>query len=177
MNKQIIFVGDSLTEWGNWDELFPNYNTLNFGVAGEKTADILTRIEYLFKYNPSKIFIMMGINDLGENITLYEVAENYNKVIAKLSNNWKETQIFILSTLPVDVRRWTNIGLNKDNIKMLNTNISSIAQKHNITYIDMVYAFSDKNGYLKPSLTSDGLHLNPKGYEVWKKQIEPYIEN
>lgn len=176
MTSETIFIGDSLTEWGNWDKLFPENNILNCGVAGEQTSDILRRIEHLYKYHPSKIFLMMGINDLGENKPMAEIVQNYKAVVNKLVQQWPNVQLFLLSTLPIDQSRWKNRGLTAVNIELLNVFIKEITIQSNLSFIDMTPSFSDTYGSINSRLTSDGLHLNTHGYELWKQQIKPHLE-
>ena len=147
----------------------------DFGIAGEKTFEILNRIEQIFKYTPSKIFLMMGINDLGENRPVSEIADNYWEVVNKITQQWNKIELFLLSILPVDFSRNTNTGLTSSNIYTVNEIIKNIAENHNATYVDMTYAFADKDGNLNNTLTTDGLHLNPDGYNVWKKEIKNLI--
>jgi len=175
MTKQIIFIGDSLTEWGNWDELFPDLTIINLGIAGIKTAEILKNIEQIKDYNPAMIFLMMGINDLGENKMISEIADNYWETVRKLIKKFENTELYILSILPVDNSRWTNRGLNTSNIKSVNEIIEEITNYYKAQFINLHPYFDDGNGVLNPALTQDGLHLNKHGYMLWKKQIEPYI--
>jgi len=175
MNNQIIFIGDSLTEWGNWDKLFPNKNIVNFGIAGEKTYEILNRIEQIFKYNPSKIFLMMGINDLGENKSISEIADNYWELVNKVTQKCSNVEFFLISILPVDNNRWKNLGLTPTNINTVNKLIKDIAKDFNAKYLNIAPAFADKSGYLNNIFTTDGLHLSKDGYKEWKKEIENFI--
>lgn len=175
MSNQILFIGDSLTEWGNWDKLFPNKNIINFGVADNKTSDILNRIDGVFDYKPSKVFLMMGINDLGENIPVSEINNNYNKVVRKITKQWDNFELFLLGILPVDNTRWTKTGLTSKNISVVNKLISEIAKDYKATFINMTPYFIDNNNNLDSKLTTDGLHLSIDGYKVWKNIIEDYI--
>ena len=65
-NKEsIVFLGDSITSRCDLDKYFPNYNVYNSGIAGNMTKDILDNMENrVFVYNPTKVFILIGTNDL-----------------------------------------------------------------------------------------------------------------
>ena len=59
-----LFLGDSLTEYGNWRELFPGLDIKNRGIAGDTTDGVLHRLDGITALSPDKIFLMIGINDL-----------------------------------------------------------------------------------------------------------------
>ena len=66
MLNHLVFIGDSLTQWGDWERRFPGYQVTNLGISGEtvegllaRRARIRARIE-----NPDVIFLMTGINNL-----------------------------------------------------------------------------------------------------------------
>ena len=61
------------------------------------------------------------------------------------------------------------------NILQLNEELRKLAQKYGDTYIDLVPVFQDEAGRLPQELTSDGLHLNERGYELWRQQLEPFV--
>lgn len=175
MNDEIVFLGDSLTEWGPWDEFFPHKNILNMGVAGDKTGDIRNRLDGLFKYYPRKLFFMAGINDLGDGIPVNVVVTQIASIINSLEEVWPETDFFILSVLPVSLDDWENPNLSNSKINELNSLIKEKIESFNLNYIDLNPQFRNSDGFLKDSLSIDGLHLNNEGYKVWKSVIEKYI--
>lgn len=175
MSNQILFIGDSLTECGDWDKLFPNKNIINFGIADNKTSDILNRIDKIFDYKPSKIFIMMGINDLGEDRLISEIIDDYQEVVRKLTQQWNNGELFLLGILPTDKTRWSKTELTYENINVVNKLIGEIAKDYKATFINMTPYFIDSNNNLDSKLTTDGLHLSSDGYKVWKNIIKDYI--
>jgi len=66
----IVFIGDSLTDSAEWEDLFPSSNIANRGIGGDRTNGVLKRMNSIYSTNASKAFIMLGINDLkfGSNI-------------------------------------------------------------------------------------------------------------
>ncbi len=77
--SEIIMLGDSITDEGEWTELFRNLNIKNRGISGDTTIGILNRLHTLIASRPKQIFIMIGINDLLGNQTTQKVLENYQK--------------------------------------------------------------------------------------------------
>jgi lysophospholipase L1-like esterase len=175
MHNINLFIGDSLTEWGNWDVLFPGKNIVNKGIAGNKTADILKRLPDILLINPEKVFCLAGINDLGEGLQLSTIIENYTLLCTQFISRWKPENIHLLSVLPVDFASFAHTSIYPENINKLNHSIAKLAAKHGTKFIDMYPAFTDTSGNLNPKFTCDGLHLSNAGYQVWKKEIETYL--
>ena len=58
--NEIIFLGNSITEGGDWKVLFPNQNVINRGISGDTTDGILFRLDEITSSKPKKIFILIG---------------------------------------------------------------------------------------------------------------------
>lgn len=170
-NKEsIVFLGDSITSRCDLDKYFPNYNVYNSGIAGNMTKDILDNMENrVFVYNPTKVFILIGTNDLVySGLDNDGIKNNIEEIINKIYEKNSNTKIYLESIYPV------NNSLNKeivetrtnDNIKDLNNKIEKICNNNKCTYINMYDNLTDKNGNIKRIYTVDGLHLNKIGYKV-----------
>jgi lysophospholipase L1-like esterase len=174
-DSAIIFLGDSLTDEGEWVELFGNPNIKNRGISSDTTDLVLKRLDIIVESKPRKIFLMIGINDLvnvgrSEEQTLKE----YKKILIEFQNKIPETKVFVQSLLPVNnqvTRYW------QDNNKIIEMNLllKKLAQEFSYDYIDVFSDLSDAQNQLSIEYTSDGLHLNGKGYLMWKKAIEEYV--
>jgi hypothetical protein len=64
---QIVFLGNSLTQGGKWDVYFPNQKPANRGIAGDNTLGILYRLNEVINAQPSKLFLLTGVNDISLN--------------------------------------------------------------------------------------------------------------
>ncbi|MGC1395645.1 MAG: G-D-S-L family lipolytic protein, partial [Coleofasciculaceae cyanobacterium] len=62
-------------------------------------------------------------------------------------------------------------------IVVLNDKIKGLTQAFSFQYINLFPAFLDKDNQLDIQYTSDGVHLNGRGYLVWKDIIEKYVVN
>jgi len=175
MNKTIVFLGDSLTEWGGWNERFPDKEIHNCGIAGNTTAQILQRLKPVLALAPDKLFFMAGINDLGDGESVPQIMLRYKQIIEALAEGKKKPQIFIYSVLPVNKELFCNPKLHADSIPYLNSEIKEFADKNRHTFINLYPLFTDQNDKLSKNFTEDGLHLNNAGYELWKLQIEKLI--
>lgn len=178
-NKEsIVFLGDSITSRCDLDKYFPNYNVYNSGIAGNMTKDILDNMENrVFVYNPTKVFILIGTNDLVySGLDNDGIKNNIEEIINKIYEKNSNTKIYLESIYPV------NNSLNKeivetrtnDNIKDLNNKIEKICN-NKCTYINMYDNLTDKNDNMKRIYTVDGLHLNKIGYKVVASKLTKYL--
>lgn len=177
VNPKTIFFGDSITSRYDLNKYFENSSYINKGIGGEKSSDLLERMkESIYDYNPQRVVLLIGTNDINANIPLDEIASNISLIIKKIQKNNSQTEIFVESVLPVnkntdaDKVDLDTIG-RRDNrdIKKLNEMIRLVCEKTGVTYIDAYDEFTDNNGDLKLEYTAEGLHLSDAGYQ---KQTE-----
>lgn len=167
----IVFLGDSLTDYCNWEELFQNSKIINRGINGDKINGVMQRLNSIVATKPSKIFLLIGINDLDEEKPINEVVSAYTILVSQIKENQPETKLFLQSLLPTDNRE----RLKNHKIIQFNEQIKAIAQDFGLDYIDLFTPFANEANKLNPTFTFDGLHLNGKGYLVWKKEIEELV--
>ena len=170
-NKEsIVFLGDSITSRYDLNKYFPNYNVYNSGIAGNMNR--------VFVYNPTKVFILIGTNDLVySGLDNDGIKNNIEEIINKIYEKNSNTKIYLESIYPV------NNSLNKEivetrtneNIKDLNNKIEKICNNNKCTYINMYDNLTDKNGNMKRIYTVDGLHLNKIGYKVVASKLTKYL--
>lgn len=173
----IVFMGNSITNGGEWCELFDNKNFKNRGISGDKSAGILERIDYILEGQPQKIFLMIGINDIATDIPVDSIAMNIEQAIKRIKIQSKQTQLYLQSVLPTnpDFNMFQN-HMKPDKIKELNEQIIQLSVKYNVTYIDLYSHFIEKGtDKMNPEYTNDGLHLMGKGYLHWRDLLIPYI--
>ncbi len=177
IDNSIIFLGNSITDNCEWAEMFQNPNILNRGIGGDDTDGILERISEITNRKPSKVFIMIGTNDLAYGKTVDHVLSNYYMIIDSIQINSPETEIYIESVLPVDQKvHWTR---NNDDLVLINEGLVDLAQKKDVTFIDLypLFVVTDPEVKLNPEYSFDGLHVNGKGYLIWKEAIEKFVNN
>lgn len=124
------------------------------------------------------MFITAGINDiLFHNITKEEFEIRYDTIINLISREQPRCRIYLESLLPVnDIVNPGSVFLKDKNgtIKEFNELIKEIAKKHQLKYID-IHSGLLEDGYLDAGYTTDGIHLNEKGYLIWATLLKPYI--
>jgi lysophospholipase L1-like esterase len=168
----IVFLGDSITDGGCWDELFPGMNIKNRGINADDTVGVLARLDDILCCSPAAIFILIGTNDL--NWWNYrqdkEILANYEKILARCKELSPDTKVFVESILP-RAKRFAN------HITMLNLHLEKLADQYGYTFINLFPHFADESGALKSEFNNDHLHLLASGYQLWVKILTPYLDN
>jgi len=170
---KIIMLGNSLTEQGQWSELLQNPDVLNRGIAGDLTNGVLDRLDGIVASKPTKIFLMIGINDLLFH-SPSQILSNYEQIIQRITTESPETALYCQSLLPVNdlVRR---NGMDLADILAINQGIEQLTRQYQVTYINLHPLFTDSDGRLKAEWTKDGIHLDAPAYKVWKEALTPYF--
>lgn len=167
--KEIVFVGNSITEMGEWQELLPGRPVVNRGISGDVTYGVLARIDEVLSSKPAKIFILSGVNDLKRGIPVDTIAKTFERILVKMKTGSPKTKVYVESVLPVNesmlaaqYKKVTNTV-----ITALNLRFRALAEKYGYTFVDIAPAVADENGQLKKENTQDGLHLWPAAYIKW----------
>jgi len=173
---RIIFLGNSITEIGNWKKLLNDTTVVNRGIGGDITFGVLKRLDDVIKRQPSKLFLLIGINDIGKDIPDAVIADNIHKIILRLQTESASTKIFIESILPVnpDVPNFPQHYDKQEHVVRTNKLIKKVAEETHCTYLNIHDLFTDKHGKLDAKYTKDGLHLTAEGggYEKWIEYLK-----
>lgn len=165
----IVFIGTSLTECFPLGEFFNDPRIKNRGIQGNDSRHIVQRVKCIIEGHPAKLFLEMGVNDLLDGILENELLSNFSKVIDLANKN--DVPIIVCSMLPYGMR----YGSNNPVVRDVNKHLLDICNTKGCRYIDM-FSSVVKNGGLDSTLTVDGIHLNYKGYCIWKAGIDKYIQ-
>jgi lysophospholipase L1-like esterase len=176
--NSIIFLGNSLTQGGDWSAWFPAQKPANRGISGDNTEGVLARLDEITEAKPAKLFLMIGINDISQNYKNDYLCKNFEKIIRKVLTESPETTIYIQSILPVnnDFGRYKKLINKEKQIETLNIRLNKLCIKENIRYVNLYPLFLQQKRKLNPAYTTDGLHLNNEGYQVWINGISSLIE-
>lgn len=170
-SNDVIMLGNSITEHGEWTELFDNANVKNRGIGSDITSGMLTRLDNIIKGKPAKVFIKIGTNDITLGHPEEAILTNYKAIVEKIQEGTPDTQIYIQSILPVGGRQ-TAKGLRNTKIRAMNNKLEVLAEEANVHYIDLFPHFLDTTQKeLDAALTADGIHLNGPGYMRWVELI------
>lgn len=163
-----IFVGDSITDHGEFQEYFPGQTVLNRGISEDTSDGVLNRIKEVAERKPREVYIMIGINDIGAGTDAKTYRKNVDSIIQ--SFNKDATKVILQSILPINNRDFNN-DLSNKTVHEFNAILQQLAQKHGAEYIDLHSAFEDPDGQLKKDITIDGIHLKGEGYKIWMNKL------
>lgn len=178
-SKDIVFLGNSITNGAEWSELFQNKNVKNRGISGDICMGVYDRLDAILKGKPAKIFLLIGINDVNRGTPADTIVSRIGMITRKIKADSPKTKLYLQSVLPVTdhykmfqghTSRWQVIP-------EINKGLSRLAAEEGATYIDLYSHFVDeKTGKMNINYTNDGLHLLGKGYMKWVEIVKPYIK-
>lgn len=166
--SDIVFLGDSITDEGEWVELFANPAIKNRGISSDTTIGVLDRLPDIIAPQPQKIFLMIGVNDLSNlGRSPDEVSQTYREILIQICARSPQTTVFIQSVLPINRLLFLGSATNSD-IRALNEQLQQLAAEFSYPYIDLHSHFLDTHQQLDSKYTSDGIHLNGIAYQQWQ---------
>lgn len=183
IDDNFLFVGDFGTEEFNFDNFDLDYHYVkktDKKLTTEKLNDDLNG--YIYKYNPSIVFLQVGIIDLDEDKSIDEIIDNYGKIIDSIKENRSYAEIYIESIYPInrDIDDFDDdiikSDIDNDDIKKLNSRLKKLAEEKKVKYIDLFSAL-EKNGKLDEIYTDNGYLLNDDGYKQVYKYIIKYTKD
>lgn len=176
--NDIVFLGNSITDGGEFNELFNRGDVKNRGISSDVITGVEKRLEQVTSSHPRKIFLLIGINDVSHGLSVGQLSERYERLVKKIRTQSPETELYVQSVMPInnDFHRYRNLTGRERTVVELNKCIKRIAEENDAKYIDLWPFLADYNGHLKREFTNDGLHLNGLGYRAWTHGIRGYLE-
>jgi len=161
--KSILFIGDSLVEFFDWQRRFPNCTIANLGMAGETVEGLHSRLgEIIRRYpSPDLVLVMTGINNVA--IEDFGFIDSYRGIVKALTSAYPRSRIVLHTLLPT-LLPW----ISKERIQEVNRSLRAIAKEANAQFLDLYTGFVDPEGNpIKAYFLPDGVHLAHKGYARW----------
>lgn len=178
-----VFLGDSITDFYPLEEFYDNLPVVNSGVSGYKTTDILSRIDSMVTiYNPTKVFLLIGTNDVPSR-SEDEIVKNIQEIVKEIQSKRPKAKIYLESILPVNRSNDDKIdhGMvgerENDKIQSINKKLKQYAEKEKITFINLYDEFVDENNEMTLKYTTEGLHLSSLGYLRLTNILLPYLQD
>ena len=184
----VYFEGDSIMRrWGatdypkflaQWKRHFHGRNAANFGWGGDTTQNILWRLQNgeLDGVSPKVIVLQAGTNNLPcDRICRHQPRSMKSSQASKQSSAFSSQQapeaaIVLTGVFP----RSQNMSLKKT-IEQINTQLSKLDDGKKIRFLNINDRLADTEGKLFAGMSSDGLHLEAKGYDVWADALKPIL--
>jgi lysophospholipase L1-like esterase len=140
----IVFLGDSITEFGLWNEWFPGIPVLNRGVSGEASAQVLRRLGTAIN-DPVATFRLIGTNDLATLVPIDVIAANVAAILAGIGERAPGAPVYVQSVMPRTARF-------RREIHELNCRYADLAAQlpPHVRYVDLWSALATADGALNP---------------------------
>jgi lysophospholipase L1-like esterase len=173
--KLILFTGSSsIRMWKDLKIDFPKHNVLNRGFGGSEMSDLLYYAQPLIvNYKPLKIFIYEGDNDINSGKSAEEILKSAEDLLVVIRKNLpKNVRVVFISPKPSIARSHLN-----DKYKDYNQKLKVWCSQHRyVQFADVWTPMLDSSGKVLPELfIEDGLHMNRKGYDIWKQVLEKFL--
>lgn len=174
--KGILLIGSSsFTKWTDVQEYFPKKRIINRGFGGSTLVDVIRYADdIIFPYQPKQVVIYCGENDLAasDTVTAAIVVDRFKQLFHMIRSKMPKVSVVFISLKPSPSRRKhfeKAIAANKSIKEFLSTRRAT----HFVDVFNpMLIDGKEPNGSL---FLSDSLHMNAKGYQLWKGILEPYL--
>ncbi len=180
LDRNYLFIGDFHTDNYEFDEFQYDYHYVKVCDAGLTAKDVLEHLdEYIYRYNPSLVFLQFGVNDLTHGIYYQDVLDSFNAIIDGIQENRPFASIYVESLYPInasnpDFDDHLFGSITNQNIEFMNNELRKLCEKQEVTFVDTFSELSE-NGILKEDYSDDGIILNSKGYKKLNQTIHDVI--
>ncbi|GAA4315815.1 SGNH/GDSL hydrolase family protein [Mucilaginibacter gynuensis] len=174
-NPKVLFYGSSsMRMWSTLQKDFEPFSPVNLGFGGSTLAGCVWFYERVVApYKPEAIVLYAGDNDLGDGRNPEEVFIFFKQFAADVHRTFGSIPCFFISLKP-SIARWHLIEKFKYSNRIIESLI--VHHFHNWQFVNVYNQMIDAKGFPKYEYYSnDGLHLNAKGYELWKNALYPKL--
>ncbi|NNC60887.1 MAG: G-D-S-L family lipolytic protein [Eudoraea sp.] len=171
--KTVVFTGSSsIRLWVGLEEYFPGHQIINTGFGGSEAADLLEFINPLIlDYNPAKVFLYEGDNDISYRRSPARVLRTTKKILHRIWTEFPNADIVLIAAKP-SPDRWHL----KRRYLRLNRKFQKYANKASRVAYANVWDVMIREEEVDDSLfVEDGLHMNEKGYSLWYEVLKSHL--
>ena len=168
---KLMLVGDSMIEFFDWQDRFPDREVKNLGRSGESVEELQVRTLSIVDRHeaPDLVLIMIGTNNVAmENFNFLAA---YEGILDTFQEAYPETTLVVNSLLPMELNY-----LAPDTVARVNSSLNSLAATANALYLDVWSAMVDKSGCVLEDILEDEVHLSFHGYRIWSAELEKFLE-
>jgi len=177
----LVFLGDSITQgWENegkavWANHFAKYNAVALGFGGDRTENLLWRLQHgeLDGMSPQVVVMMIGTNNTGDRLedpalTIAGIKRNLDEI----RQRQPQAKVLLLALFP---RGEKPDDLTRRHNAQVNALLPALADGRQVVFLDIGQALTQPDGTLSKDILPDFLHLSPQGYEIWARAVTPTL--
>ena len=189
----LLFLGDSITERWHiaphiWDAYYGKYQPANFGVGGDRTQNLIWRIEHgeLDGLAPKVAVLMLGTNN-SLDYSADEIAAADRKIVGMIRARLPDTKILVLGIFPRGPRDpkgnpITQAAVDEaarrmQTIDAVNRDLARLEDGKTIRFLDINQVFLGQDGRIPVSIMPDQLHPGAAGYQLWADAMRPLLDS
>ena len=180
IDNNYLFVGDYHTNNFNFEEFDLDYHYVKVGDENFTISKVLDSMnESIYRYNPSIVFLELGINDILDERDTDDIVNDMEKVIKGILDNRPYAKVYVESIYPInkDVEDFDSDyeDIEESTLVEFNKRIKELCETLKVSYLDIYSELSDDN-HLIEKYTDDGVTLNTLGYERVFKIIRNVVD-
>jgi lysophospholipase L1-like esterase len=172
----ILFVGSSsFTKWKDVQDYFPGYTIINRGFGGSSLPDVIRYAnDIIIPYHPKQVVIYCGDNDFAasDTVSAKTVIDRFKKLFWIIRKGLPNANIVYVSIKPSPSR----MRLMEKGETANNTIKQFLGKQKNTAFVDVFHPMLENERPMPSIFLSDSLHMNARGYAIWKKAIEPSLK-
>ena len=186
----VLLVGDSITQqWGSpldkvalnesWKKHFSGYKTINIGIPGDKTQNVLWRLDHggVEGLQPKVVIVMIGTNNMffASETGVEAAAKGMQMCVANVREKFPQAEVIAAKILPGHAPGQDLY----ENIKKTNTVFDTLKLDSDpkVHVLDLWNDFANTDGSIKKSLfVPDNIHLSLEGYAVYAERLKPLLD-
>jgi lysophospholipase L1-like esterase len=189
----LLFLGDSITERWHvaphiWDAYYGKYRPANFGIGGDRTQNVIWRIEHgeLDGIAPKVVVLMLGTNN-SLDYPAEDIAAADRKIVGMIRARQPDAKILLLGIFPRGPRDPKGGAITPDKVEeaarrmqtiaAVNHDLAALDDGKTIRYLDIGAAFLGQDGRIPASIMPDQLHPGPAGYQLWADAMRPLLDS
>ena len=184
----LLFIGDSITDsWRKpaprggleiWNKIYVPLNAANFGISGDKTQNVLWRMDHgeLDGLSPKVVVLLIGTNNMAysaDDILLGEM-----KIVQEIDKRLPHSRLLLLGIFPRGFDPKDPVAAEmRAKIKKVNEGLAQMDDGNMTRYLDIGDKLTDAKGNISPDIMPDALHLNAKGYQIWADGMQSTLDD
>lgn len=184
LENQTVLLGDSITDFFNWYELFYDFSktsgqaVYNRGIGGDTTDRLIERLqENVLSIKPRNIVLLIGTNDPSRGVPLSVTVQNMENIIKTTKSACPDVNFIIEAVYPINEKMRDRFEKRSNKkINEMNKEFITLCKKYDCIWLDFTDELKDSNGNLKQEYTYDGLHINAQAYEIVAKNVIPLLK-
>lgn len=174
----LLFIGDSITEgWPQnlWEEYFGDYKAANFAIGGDKTENLLWRLNNgsVGQLEPEVVSLLIGVNNFGlSQHRPDDVALGVQAVVETLLDAFPDARILLHGIFP---HKQSAEDPARTDVRRVNEQIASLAEHERVYFLNIGDQLVQANGDISKDIMPDYLHLSEAGYRIWGDNLKPIL--